>query len=435
MEVNQIYDLVIIGGGAAGIMAAISFKRKNPNSTVVILDRSFEIGRKILVCGAGRCNITNKNLENNLEDVVSHYYTSNTDNQLVKDVFSKFNYENIVKFFEDLGVELYTERKTNIGKVFPITDSAKTITNVLNLELEKLGVKVFVNTEVIEIKKDIDIFVTHTKTVEIPERLKDKIIQPPKEKSTSIRSRFLILSAGGKTYPTLGANGSGYDLAKKLGHKIILPVPSALPLMSNHKICKLLSGQKMDMSVSSYISGNYVKSSFEDVMFTDYGLSGPAILNLSREISININRNNNIQDNCVKLNFLVDQFGKVRTKEWFMDRFQKFGSTYRVLIGIMPNKFAEILSKHFEYDLKIEKPEEIFDKLSSFEIEITGTKGWNEAEFTSGGVSLDEVQYRLESKIVQGLFFAGEILDVDGDVGGYNLSWAWASGYIAGQLK
>lgn len=425
----QYYDLIIIGGGAAGQMAAISAKRHNPTLNVAILDRTFALGRKILVCGAGRCNVTNINLDKELE---KRYYGANPE--FIKNVLEQFNYSNILEFFNDLGVELYVERKTNIGKLFPVTDSAKTITSLLENELKLLNIDVFLNTEVSNVTKNSNNFKIQANSLN----------QEGKVTGTNeFESKNLVLSAGGKTYPALGSNGSGYSLAQSLGHKIITPVPSALPLVSKNQLSQELQGLKLELEVTSIIEGKEIKTRTDDVMFTQYGVSGPAILNVSREISIHINRLNksNVQ---LKLNFFP---GKSidNVRELFALRWNKRPTLTleESMIGLFPNKIPSVLLKVLNLnkstlvkDLTSSQINTLIEGLTGFKIEITGTRGWNEAEFSAGGIDTTDVQSKtLESKLVKGLYFCGEILDVDGDVGGFNLSWAWSSGYVAGKLK
>jgi len=432
------FDLVIIGGGAAGIMAAISAKRSNPNLTVCIIDRTFALGRKILVCGAGRCNITNIHLN---EEVDSRYY--GVSKSFISSIFSQFGYIDIVHFFSELGVELYTERKTDIGKVFPVTDQAKTITAVLENELKILDIKIFLNTEVTSIEKG-EMFNIKTRGVELTERQKKEYGESSDNTPKEFTSKYLVLSAGGKTYPALGSNGSGYDLAMKFGHKIIEVVPSALPLVLSKNIFKGISGLKMDIEVTSVIGGSEIKKSSDDVMFTDYGLSGPAILNISREISIELNRTNSNKRKCeVKLNFFpgksVEEVKNILNDRWLR---RPNLSLSKSLIGIFPNRICEFLGTYIGYgdeivnDLSTSQKDKVFNVLTSLLVEVSETRSWNEAEFTAGGIDTNDVKdSTLESKLIKGLYLAGEILDVDGDVGGFNLSWAWASGYVAGKLK
>lgn len=425
---NKYFDLIIVGGGAAGIMAAISAKRSHPELSVAIVDRTFALGRKILACGAGRCNITNLNLNTAAE---THYYGA--PSEFTKAILDKFGYEDIVEFFSDLGIELYVERKTNIGKLFPVTNQAQTVLSLLNDELARLKVEVFVNTECRKVAKVGDKFQLLAQPVEKEQPVGEQI---------QFESKYLILSAGGKTYPALGSNGSGYDLAQSLGHTIIQPVPSALPLEGKNPLSQELQGTKMDMEVTSIINGEKVKTAEEDVMFTQYGVSGPAILNISREISIHFNRLQ-LNNAYVALNFFP---GKTTADvaELFETRWQKRpDQTLEVsMFGIFPNKIPPVLLRIIGInkdkqvkDLAAEEKEKLFQNLSNYRIRITGTRGWNEAEFTAGGVDANEVEMgTLQSKKIPNLYFCGENLDVDGDVGGFNLSWAWSSGNVAGKL-
>lgn len=429
------YDLVVIGGGAAGIMSAISAKRSKPELSVCIIDRTYALGRKILVCGAGRCNITNVNLDKQIEN--RFYSTIKTD--LIKNIFSKFGLKDIENFFHDLGIELYVERKTNIGKVFPITDQAKTVTVLLESELKRLGVKIFLNTEVIDINKVDDKFEVKVKPVLLNDRQKKEYAEQKEIKEGEvIFSKYLLLSAGGKTYPALGSNGTGYTLAEKLGHTIIHPVPSALPLVVENNPFKEISGQKLEAEVISIIDGKKVKSSIDDLMYTDYGLSGPSILNISREISIELNRNTSSKKCEVVINLFPNK-SKEEVKNILEQRIKKRPNTnfQEILYGILPNKVADYYAKKLNlYNKTIDAvTEDILNILTNFKVTIISTRSWNEAEFTSGGIKTDEInQETLESLKVSNLYFAGEILDVDGDVGGFNLSWAWSSGNVAGRL-
>lgn len=426
------FDLIIVGGGAAGIMAAISAKRKNSALSVAIVDRTFALGRKILVCGAGRCNVTNINLN---KEITNRYYGASPE--FIQTVFDKFGFQDIVDFFAELGVELYVERKTNIGKLFPVTDQAKTVTAVLEDELKRLGVQVFLNTEVESINQESG-FVIKAKA--LAENSKQNTQNPQLTTlNLSLTTQNLILSAGGKTYPALGSNGSGYELARSLGHTIVTPVPSALPLEGKSQLSHLLQGTRIEIEATSVIDGIDIKSSVDDVMFTQYGLSGPAILNISREISIAINRNQS--GNCVvRLNLLPGKDAKSVLEARWQKRPDQLVNVS--LYGLLPNKVCDALVQLAEIDRsKLAKdllPTEI-DRLialiTRYEIAITATRGWNEAEFTAGGVETSEVNAQtLESSKVKGLYFCGEILNVDGDVGGFNLSWAWSSGNLAGRL-
>lgn len=418
------FDLIIIGGGAAGMMASISAKRTNPKLNVAVLDRTFALGRKILVCGAGRCNITNINLDTSISQ---RYYGASKE--FINAVFDQFGYKDIVSFFNDLGIELYVERKTNIGKLFPVTDQAKTVTALLEDEMQRLGIKVFLNTEVTNVENRNSEFLISALNIET-------------KNQHEFKCQKLIISAGGKTYPALGSNGTGYSLAESFGHRIVEPVPSALPLVSKNQLSHLLQGIKLELEVTSIIDKQELKSSTDDVMFTQYGFSGPAILNISREISIHINRYHK-NDAEIRLNFFpgktLEQVFEFMQSRWNRRPNQTIEKS---LYGLFPNKVPLAILTICKIDpnstvatLSDANKRTLLEFLVNARFKITETKGWNEAEFTAGGIDTSGVKVgTLESNIVPNLYFCGEILDVDGDVGGFNLSWAWSSGNVAGRL-
>jgi predicted Rossmann fold flavoprotein len=432
------FDLVIIGGGAAGMIAAISARRHHPDFKIAIVDRTFALGRKILVCGAGRCNITNLNLDSKVD---SAYYGAS--DEFVHSVFDQFGFDDIVKFFNELGIELYVERKTNLGKLFPITDQAKTVTELLLDEIERSNIEVLLNTEVKSVND-----VRRRGDVTAPSfQIDCSAVEDSHDETPGftgeIQTEYLILSAGGKSYPALGSNGSGYDLAASFGHNIIQPIPAALPLEGANELTHFLQGQKMEIEATSIIEGKEIKTSTDDVFFKNYGLSGPAILNISREVSIHFNRENN--DDCfVKLNFFPGKSAEDVTN-LLKERWQKRPNqeVYKSLFGLFPNKIAKYLVKFSGIDenLKSESLNKaqinhLVDVLTNTRIRITGTRGWNEAEFTAGGVNSTELKFgTMESKLQDKFYICGEIVDVDGDVGGFNLSWSWASGFVAGKLQ
>jgi hypothetical protein len=415
---NQNFDVVIVGGGAAGIMAGISCIKTHPDYSVCIIDRTCAIGRKILVSGAGRCNITNVNLAT---DPLKHYYG---DKDFIKGIFDQYPYEEIIEFFNELGIETYVEQKNNIGKVFPMTDQAKAVVTILEDELNRLGVKIFLNEACKSAQK------VNTNEFELMTNI------------NTFNCKYLILSTGGMTYPALGSDGSGYNLAKSLGHKIINTIPAALPLTSKDKICHHLQGIKMKIEASSYINNQFVKKYTDDVIFAQYGLSGMGIMNLSREISIHYNRESG-NNAYVLLNFFpgksLEQIMMVLEKRWNARPTQ---SIEKSLLGLLPIKVPAFLltSLNIPLETKVSKlsdkqKSDLYNYIFAYKVEISGTRGWNEAEFTAGGVDTGEVKDNsLESKLCDKLYLCGEILNVDGDIGGYNLSWAWGSGNIAGKL-
>jgi hypothetical protein len=419
MDSSQlVFDTLIIGGGAAGMMAAFSVKNHHPEYSVVILDQTHELGRKLLTSGAGRGNLTNSNLAKNPQSFF------HGDPHLVESIFQQFSYMDIIRFFEDLGIPLYEEKKSGKGKIFPVIDHAKTIRNILVSALLELGVQIVCNTRVEELKKTNDGWQVKTN-------------------NKPLIARSIILACGGKTYPALGSDGSGYAIASSFGHTIIPPVVSAVPLVSKNLLSHLLQGEKCEAQVTVLINGKEMQTRAGEVLFTQYGFSGPLILDVSRDISVRINRDGK-KDTGLRLSFFPNKSPE-EVQSIIKDRFAKHPSypVSHCLWGLFTEKVAgavcavsTIPKERKAGEMKEEEFNKLLQTLTVYSVPITDTRGWNEGEFTAGGVDMREVNPEtLESKKAKGIYFAGEILDVDGPVGGFNLSWSWASGWVAGKIK
>lgn len=386
---------LVIGAGAAGITAAISAKRKG--DPVVILERMPRIGKKLLASGNGRCNLSNENLN------TSFYNHSSI--ALVGSILGKFDKNKITGFFKELGLETYSEE----GRIFPVTNQASSVLKVLEMEISRLAIPIELNFTVNAISFSKDRFL-----------VKDKA-------GRSIECQRLIISGGGKSYPAFGSDGSCYELAAKMGHKVIKPVPAAVPLVVKDRLCHILQGQKISAKIKAAIGGKDLRESSGDLLFTKYGLSGTSVIDVSEDVSIAINRDNK-KDVFLSVD-MVPFMSKSAMMNELSIRIKKGLSALDLLSGILPNKFGPALKEEI-LGLDAEK---IAESLKERRFNVLGTRGWNEAEFTSGGVDVKEVDKdTLESKLIKSLYFAGEILDVCGRRGGYNLAWAWASGFIAG---
>ena len=391
----QKFSTIVVGGGAAGIVAAISARRKG--ESVVICERMPQLGKKILASGNGRCNLSNQRLDS------SSYNQS--ARPIVKSVLDKFGKSDIDNLFKTLGLELRSEG----DRVFPATNQSSSVLKVLESGLKRLSIPVELNFEVSTITHSKEGFIVTSKT--------DK----------KVCSDSLILACGGKSYPALGSDGSAYKFAKNFGHNIVEPVPAAVPIIVKDRLCHLLQGQRISAKAKSIIDGNALSEAEGEVLFTKYGLSGTAILDVSEELSVAMNRNRN-RNVAVSID-MVPFMTAVELKKELADRVGKGFAPEELVMGILPNKFGQALKE----SLKSEDPETIAAELKERRFNVTGTRGWNEAEFTAGGVDMDGISpVSLESKFKEGLYFAGEILDVNGRRGGYNLAWAWASGFIAG---
>jgi predicted Rossmann fold flavoprotein len=389
---------VVIGGGAAGMCAAISKARRG--EPVVICEKTARLGKKVLATGNGRCNLLNDDLNE------THYNANARD--LVRSIFARFGKREIVGLFKSLGLELYSQE----GRVFPVTNQAASVLTVLEMELERRSVPVEYSFDCVGVSFDRRGFVVSSRA------------------GQTIACQTVIVAGGGKTYPAFGADGSAYEIARAIGHTIVPPVPSAVPLMVKDGLCHQLQGQRISAAARSIVDGKEGPLVKGELLFTKYGLSGTCILDISDEISIALNRLGRT-DVSVSVDLVpFMDWAQLRTE--FDRRKRAQWPNEGMLAGILPNKFGAALKGLFESS----PVDAAVSALKDRRFKIAGTLGWNEAEFTTGGVDAGEVMPgTLESTIRKGIYFAGEVLDVNGGRGGYNLAWAWASGFTAGETR
>ena len=398
-------EIAVIGGGASGLMAAITAKKSGKE--VIILERKDRILKKVLITGNGRCNITNVNAN------ISNYFGKNISS--VENILNRFTPQDTMDFFNELGIVCNEE---NRGKVYPLSGQASSVVDALRFEAEKLGIKIETEFYVRKIEKD---------------GFKFKIYSEDKKK---IEAGRVILAAGGQSYPELGSNGSGFELAKELGHSVTKLSPSIVQLKTEKHQVKGLQGIKTDAAVTAYGDNKKICTYNGELLFTDYGISGNVVFNIS---------------------FVMPLYKNVEFEIDFMEKFD-YNELYEMLKerkrilshltmenyfnGMINKKLGQFLSKVSGIE-KLSKPvkdlndsdiRKLCTVLKKYRVKILETTGFKNAQVTAGGVSLDEVNTEtLESKIVKGLYFSGEVLDVYGECGGFNLQWAWASGYIAGE--
>jgi predicted Rossmann fold flavoprotein len=390
------HNTIVIGGGAAGICAAISAARAG--NAVVICEKMPQLGKKILASGNGRCNLLNDNFDEN-------FYNS-TAREIIKSILAQFGKNEILAFFHELGLETWSQD----GRIFPVTNQAASVLKVLEIELRRLSVPVEYDFDCSGISFSGGDIVVSAKN------------------SNKLACRKLIITGGGKTYPVLGSDGSLFDIAKHIGHKIIEPVPCAVPLIVKDHLCHYLQGQRISAAACSVIDGNKSPAVKGELLFTKYGLSGTCVLDISEEISIAINRYHK-KDVFISVD-LVPFMDKEQLKNRLTKRINQKVAAGDILVGILPNKLCVSLKSLFEND----NVDAAVARLKDMRFRVFGTQSWKEAELTAGGVDVNEiVPGTLESKLRINVYFAGEVLDVNGRRGGYNLGWAWASGYIAGQ--
>jgi len=398
-------EIAVIGGGASGMMAAITARKSGKE--VVILERKDRILKKVLITGNGRCNITNVNAN------ISNYFGKNISS--VENILNSFNPQDTMDFFNGLGIICNEE---NRGKVYPLSGQASSVVDALRFEAERLGVRIETEFYVRKIEK---------------EGFKFKIYSEDRKK---IEAGRVIIAAGGQSYPELGSNGSGFELAKELGHSVTRLSPSIVQLKTEKHQVKGLQGIKTDVAVTAYGDNKKICTYDGELLFTDYGISGNVVFNIS---------------------FVMPLYKNVEFEIDFMEKFD-YNELYEILKerkkimshltmenyfnGMINKKLGQFLSKVSGIE-KLSKPvkdlndseiRKLCTVLKKYRVKILDTTGFKNAQITAGGVSLNEVNTEtLESKIVKGLYFSGEVLDVYGECGGFNLQWAWASGYIAGK--
>lgn len=389
---------VVIGGGAAGICAAISKGRRG--EPVIICEKTPQLGKKLQASGNGRCNLLNDNL--------SEEFYNPAGRNLVKSVFDKFGKPEILNLFKSLGLEIYSQD----GRIFPVTNHATSVTKVLEMELRRLSIPVEYNFDCSGLS------------------FSNRGIKVSAKNGKALECQKVIITGGGKTHPSFGSDGSTYEIARQLGHTIVEPVPSAVPLVVRDGLCQLLQGQKIFARARSIIEGKEDTAVRGELLFTKYGLSGSCILDISEPISVAINRQHKTE---VYVSIDMVPFMSIEQLSSELDRRTRAKlPAEEMLAGILSNKCCVALANLFE------KNDITFavNALKSRRFKVVGTRGWNEAEFTAGGVNVDEVRPEtLESKSRSGIYFAGEVLDVNGQRGGYNLAWAWASGFVAGMTQ
>ena len=410
------FDAIIIGGGAAGMMAAIVATRKGKN--ILIVEKNQKLGKKILVTGNGRCNISNENVTKDLSRPI-HYF--GTEPKFVLNALNQFGVYETKQFFRELGIELKEEDN---GRLFPVSNQAQAVVDVLEYEMKNLEIKTA--------KPNVPKVIKYDEKAELFEIVltDGRHVFAPK----------LVISTGGKSHEKLGTSGDGYRYAEQFGHTITPLFPAHVPVLVKSPLCHSLQGVKVEVNIKAYANNKVFTENHGTIMFAHFGLSAPAILEISRDIA----EQTLIKQNpvAVEVNFLPqinkDQLDQYLIERWKQSPNKSLGFS---LVGLLPYKVFPAILETEGIDSS-QKVSEVTKKtrnrisrlLQSYRFDINGIRGFDDAHFTAGGVSVKEVHPEtLASKKQQGLYFCGEILDIDGECGGYNLQWAWSSGYIVGK--
>jgi hypothetical protein len=390
--------VAIIGGGAAGLAAAIAAAENGNNVTV--FERNDRVGRKILATGNGRCNMTNVNAQ------MSNYHGQNP--KFVMGAMSRFWVDETLDFFNNLGIWHKVEDE---GKVYPYSDQASAVLDVLRMKIEELGVDVKTKSEVQAVSKKKNGF-------EI------KLYGGEKFAFDAV-----IVAAGGKAAPDLGSNGSGYEILKGFGHKITDLRPSLVQIKTEPDVVKKLKGIKIQGEVN--LDGIKEKG---EILFTDYGLSGPPIFSVSSRLS---------EQKTIELD-IMPEYSENELYMMLLERMYRMPKVTleNFFVGVLNKRVGQALLKYLKIEplsryavtLKDADVKKIAHTMKSWSFKIVGTMSWNNAQVTKGGAVTSEFNPNtMESKLVKNLYAVGEVLDIDGDCGGYNLQWAWSSGILAGR--
>lgn len=400
------HDVIIIGGGASGVMCAIACK--DFGLDVAILEGTDRICKKVLTTGNGRCNITNSSIK---EPFLSYH---SRNNGFFTDTLKNHSVSDTINFFSLLGLPLV---ELENSKMYPRSLQASSVIDVFRMALEDRNIPLYLNQKVSSIMKTKKGFTLSIKNGE-----------------DTFSCRKLILSTGGKSAAATGSDGSGYTLAKSLGHHIINPLPGIVQLKLDYPHLKALSGVKFNGWAELFIDGKIIRREFGEILFTDYGISGPPILQVSSNASVALSMKKKVQ---LKIDMIPDM-NEDSLINFLEGHFGMFGhrSVMESFIGIINKKLIPILLKEAHissihkpcYELEWEEKLNIYNLLKSWTFEVSDTNTFANAQVTVGGIDTKDINSNsLESKLCKNLFFCGEVLDVNGDCGGFNLQWAWSS--------
>lgn len=452
-------DIVVIGGGAAGMMAAIAAAGVDAGNNVILIEKNEKLGKKVFITGKGRCNVTNAcEVQELFGNVMEH-------SKFLYSAVYGFDNQAVMRFFENAGCPLKIERGQ---RVFPVSDHSSDIIKALEQELKRLKVQVYLNTEVKNIRtmqlenisegsgadeiddenkylnakrrqkksgKNKNVYTMQTDGVELYNKVTGK--------RTGRKADKVIVATGGCSYVLTGSTGDGYRFAETCGHSIVPPVPSLVPFSVRESWCHELQGLSLrNVQISIEVDGKQIYSDFGEMLFTHYGVSGPLILSASSHYVHKVCSGQDMGKGVklfidLKPALTVEQLDKRILREFDDNKNKQFKN---VIGSLFPAKLVPVMPvlSGIEPDRKVNEitREErgcLVRTIKRMELTITGLRGFDEAVITKGGVATNEISpSTMESRLVKGLYFAGEVMDVDALTGGFNLQIAWSTGYLAG---
>ncbi len=398
--------VIIIGAGASGMVAAISAAREGAD--VILIEHKDRVGKKILSTGNGRCNLTNEYMD--------AACFRGDDTSIVAKVLARFGFPETIQFFEELGV-IWKSRQ---GYVYPLSDQASTILDVLRMELERLQVTVLVDTKITSIQKNSKGFVLCTN-------------------HGTYCGDAVILATGSKASPVLGSDGSGYRLAKQFGHHLSPVVPALVQLRGRGELFKQVAGVRTQAKVTAYVDNQMMSSDTGELQLTNYGISGIPVFQISRYVSKALYEKKAVK---VELDFMPGMSDS-EFNNYVFERLDRHGykTVLDFFVGVFHKKITGMLLKEARISLQdmmhnvsAEKIRQLIFLSKHFSVDILDTNDFEQAQICAGGVKTTEINPEtMESVYESDLYLVGELLDIDGICGGYNLQWAWSTGFIAGQ--
>lgn len=403
---DKSYDVAIIGGGASGLMAAI--KAVRCGAKVIILEHKEKTGKKILSTGNGKCNYTNA------RQGVSYYRGDNP--AFAMSAFTQFGFEDTVSFFEEIGVT----PKVKNGYYYPASEQAAAVLEVLRLEANYLRVKELCDCKILAVSKEQECFLI-------------------KSGCGNFATKAVIFATGLLAAPKSGSDGSAFQHIEAFGHHFVDVVPALVPLQGKQAFLKNLAGIRAEVNATLFVENAQILSDRGELQLTDYGVSGIPIFQLSRYATKALLKKQKVH---VSLDFMpdntIDEVVSVMEKR--LHKTEQKKTICECFVGLFNRKLIEVLIKEAGIGLgdspkkvSMEQMKRLADVIKGLRVDITGSKSYEQAQVCAGGVDTCEInEETMESKLVKGLFFAGELIDIDGMCGGYNLQWAWSSGYVAG---